>query len=360
MSQNAASQTSTRRLAVVLFNLGGPDGPKAVRPFLFNLFNDPAIISLPAPARTLLAALISFSRERTAQANYALMGGGSPLLPETQAQARALEARLATELRGAKNGGAEIRVFIAMRYWSPASDETAREVAAFAPDDVVLLPLYPQFSTTTTASSLKAWAEAYTGPGRSRAVCCYPEAEGFIQAHARRIEAAWAAAGTPGPARLLFSAHGLPEKVVAGGDPYQAQIEATAAAIAERLGADWAGDWDWRICYQSRVGPLKWLGPSTPEAIEAAAREGRGVVVTPVAFVSEHVETLVELDHEYRKLAAEVGCPFYVRAPALGVEPQFIEALARVVIGALRREGGVCSADGGRWCERRWRACPAT
>ena len=142
---------------------------------------------------------------------------------------------------------------------------------------------------------------------------------------------------------------------MAGGDPYQAQIEATAAAIAARLGADW----DWRICYQSRVGPLKWLGPSTPEAIEAAAREGRGVVVTPVAFVSEHVETLVELDHEYRKLALEAGCPFYVRAPALGTEPQFIEALARLVVQALRREGGVCSADGGRWCERRWRACPA-
>jgi ferrochelatase len=349
-TETAKSRTSSRRLAVVLFNLGGPDSLKAVRPFLFNLFNDPAIIALPSLARTALATLISFSRERTAQANYALMGGASPLLPETQAQAQALEERLAAELPGADS-----RVFIAMRYWSPASDETARRVAAFAPDDVVLLPLYPQFSTTTTRSSIKAWADAYTGPGRSRAVCCYPDAEGLIQAHARRIEAAWAAAGKPGPARLLFSAHGLPEKVVAGGDPYQAQIEATAAAIAARLGADW----DWRICYQSRVGPLKWLGPSTPEAIEAAAREGRGVVVTPVAFVSEHVETLVELDHEYRKLASEAGCPFYVRAPALGTEPRFIEALARIVVQALRREDGVCSGDGGRWCERRWRACPA-
>ena len=339
-----------RRLAVVLFNLGGPDSLKAVRPFLFNLFNDPAIITLPAPARTPLAALISLARERLAQANYALMGGASPLLPETQAQARALEERLAGEL-----SGAESRVFVAMRYWAPLSEETAREVAAFAPDDVVLLPLYPQFSTTTTRSSMKAWADAYTGPGRSRTVCCYPEAEGLIQAHARRVEAAWAAAGKPGPARLLFSAHGLPEKVVAGGDPYQAQIEATAAGIAERLGADW----DWRICYQSRVGPLKWLGPSTPEAIEAAARDGRGVVVTPVAFVSEHVETLVELDHEYRKLAEAAGCPFYVRVPALGTEPRFIEALAGAAVQALRREGGVCAADGGRWCERRWRACPA-
>lgn len=340
----------SRRLAVVLFNLGGPDSLKAVRPFLFNLFNDPAILGLPAPARTALAALIAFSRNRTAQANYALMGGASPLLAETEAQARALEQRLAVELNGA-----ESRVFIAMRYWSPLTAETARAVAAFAPDEVVLLPLYPQFSTTTTRSSLKAWAEAYKGPGRTRAICCYPETEGFIQAHARRIETAWAAAGKPGPARLLFSAHGLPEKVVAGGDPYQAQIEATAAAVAERLGAEW----DWRICYQSRVGPLKWLGPSTPEAIAEAAGEGRGVVVTPVAFVSEHVETLVELDHEYRKLASDAGCPFYLRVPALGTDPRFIEALARLVVHSLRRERGACSADGGRWCERRWRACPA-
>jgi ferrochelatase len=277
------------------------------------------------------------------------MGGASPLLPETKAQARALEERLKVEL-----ATADARVFIAMRYWTPTSDQTAAEVAAFAPDDVVLLPLYPQFSTTTTRSSLGAWAKAYRGPGRVRAVCCYPETEGFVQAHARRIEAAWEAAGRPGPARLLFSAHGLPEKVVAGGDPYQAQIEATAAAVAERLGADW----DWRVCYQSRVGPLKWLGPSTPEAIAAAAKDGRGAVVAPIAFVSEHVETLVELDHDYAQLAKDVGCPFYVRVPALGTEPLFIEALGRVIVQALRREGGAASADGGRWCERKWRACP--
>jgi ferrochelatase len=154
---------------------------------------------------------------------------------------------------------------------------------------------------------------------------------------------------------LLVSAHGLPEKVVAAGDPYQVQVEATAAAVAERLGHGW----DWRICYQSRVGPLKRLGPSTPEAIEAAARDGRGVVVAPIAFVSEHVETLVELDHEYRTLAVEKGCPFYIRVPALGTEPLFIDALGRLVVHALRRECGAASADGGRWCERSWRGCPA-
>lgn len=339
-----------RRLAVVLFNLGGPDGPEAVRPFLFNLFNDRAIIDLPAVARTPLAALISTTRTKSATANYALMGGASPLLPETERQAQVLEDRLAVEL-----GGAESRAFVAMRYWNPMSDETAAAVAAFAPDDIVLLPLYPQFSTTTTRSSMEAWAKAYGGPGRVRAVCCYPQAEGFIRAHAERIEAAWSAAGRPGPARLLFSAHGLPEKVIAAGDPYQTQIEATAAAVAERLGASW----DWQVCYQSRVGPLKWIGPSTPEAIEAAANDGRGVVVTPIAFVSEHVETLVELDHEYAALAKAKGCPFFVRAPALGTAPAFIEALGQVVVNALRREQGICSATGGRWCDRKWKGCPA-
>jgi ferrochelatase len=340
-----------RRVAVVLFNLGGPDGPAAVRPFLFNLFNDPAIIQAPGLVRTGLAALISTTRAKSARANYARMGGGSPLLPESRAQAEALAGRLLQEA-----GDLEVGVFIAMRYWRPFSADTAAEVAAFAPDDVVLLPLYPQFSTTTTASSLKAWTEAYRGPGRTRTVCCYPELDGFIEAHARRIQAAWDAAGRPGPMRLLFSAHGLPEKIIAGGDPYQVQVEATAAAVAARLGEGW----DWQVCYQSRVGPLKWLGPSTPEALAAAGAEGLGVVVTPIAFVSEHIETLVELDHEYAELAKTVGCPFYVRAPALGTEPAFIDALARLVVRTLGREGAnIQAASGGRWCGRDRAACPA-
>ena len=173
---------SRRRLAVVLFNLGGPDGPKAVRPFLFNLFNDPAIITLPGPARLALASLISTTRAKSARANYARMGGGSPLLPETRAQAAALQVRLE-----AAQPELETRVFVAMRYWAPDSRETAAAVKAFAPDEIVLLPLYPQFSSTTTASSLAAWRKVYDGPGTSRAVCCYPLAEDFIVAHARKI-----------------------------------------------------------------------------------------------------------------------------------------------------------------------------
>ena len=338
------------KLAVVLFNLGGPDGPDAVEPFLANLFSDPAIIPLPGLVRGPLARLIARRRKTSAQANYALMGGGSPLLPETEKQARALEAVLNASL-----AQTEARVFIAMRYWRPLTEQVAREVEAFAPDEIVLLPLYPQFSTTTTASSLKAWREAYKGPGRSRAVCCYPTADGLVDAHAEAILEAWEAAGRPEPVRLLFSAHGLPEKVIRGGDPYQSQVEATAAAVAARLGGAFP---DWKVCYQSRVGPMKWVGPSTVEAITEAIADGVGVVISPIAFVSEHVETLVELDHEYADLAKTSGCRTYVRAPALGVRPAFVEALAGAVEIALGRTTMIESLDGGRWCDARFGQCP--
>jgi ferrochelatase len=316
-----------RKIAVVLFNLGGPDGQDSVRPFLFNLFRDKAIIGLPALARYPIAALIATTRTKLAQENYALMGGGSPLLPETEKQARALEADLA-----ARFPDAETRCFIAMRYWKPLTNETAKAVKAFAPDEIVLLPLYPQYSTTTTGSSLKAWKKAYRkGPGRISTILSYPTDEALIQVHADLIKAAYDKAGRPGPARLLFSAHGLPEKVILGGDPYQQQIEATAAAVAAKLGEGW----DWRVTYQSRVGPMKWIGPSTEDEIHDASKQGLALVVTPIAFVSEHIETLVELDHEYREVAFEAGCPVYVRVPALGVTPDFIGGLGRLVETAV-------------------------
>jgi len=339
----------SRRIAVVLFNLGGPDGPAAVKPFLFNLFNDPAIIDLPAIARTPLARLIAGRREKAAQANYAIMGGASPLLPETRKQANALEAALAAALPNDA-----VRCFIAMRYWHPMTAETAKAVEAFAPDEIILLPLYPQFSTTTTASSLKAWGETYRGPGQTRAVCCYPKAEGFLDGYAALIEQAWQAAGRPSPVRVLFSAHGLPEKVVRGGDPYQAQVEATSAALAGRL----SELTDWKISYQSRVGPMKWLGPATDEAIVEASKEGLALVVAPIAFVSEHIETLVELDHEYAALAEANGCPAYVRVPALGVDGAFIGSLAKITLEALQRPGGTC--PGSAFACRGWSKCPRT
>lgn len=341
--------TGGRKIAVVLFNLGGPDGQDDVKPFLFNLFNDPAIIGLPGLLRTPLARLISSRREKSAQANYALMGGGSPLLPGTEAQARALETALSAALPGV-----QARAFVCMRYWRPLTEETARRVAEFSPDEIVLLPLYPQFSTTTTESSLKLWNATYRGPGRSRTVCCWPVAEGWIEAQAEGIAARLAEAGDR-PVRVLMSAHGIPEKLVSGkGDPYQEQVEATCAALAARLDLGPRGD-RWDVCYQSRVGPLKWLGPSTPEAIDKAAADGVGVILTPVAFVSEHIETLVELDVEYAELAHEKGIAPYLRVPAVGTAPDFVQTLAEATVQALGRAG---TAPFGPGCRGDWKACP--
>ena len=340
-----------RKIAVVLFNLGGPDNPKAVVPFLFNLFRDPAIIRLPATVRLPLAALIAVTRGKSARANYERMGGASPLPQETDRQARALEASLANALPGD-----EIKVFVAMRYWKPMSDVVAGLVALFAPDELVLLPLYPQFSTTTTGSSLEAWNKAYKGTGTSHTVCCYPDVADFARAHAVMIRQSWEKAGKPDGLRLLFSAHGLPQSIVDSGDPYEMQVQKTCAAVIEQLGPNGLGqNWDWRICYQSRVGRLKWLGPYAEQALKTAAEDGRGVIITPIAFVSEHVETLVEMDHEYALLAERVGVQSYVRVPALSIDTDFINALTQAATKALEKTG-ICPAGSG--CGNSWKGCP--
>ena len=335
---NLRAMTS-RRVAIVLFNLGGPDKQEAVKPFLFNLFNDNAIIRLPQPFRFLLAKLISGSREKLAKANYALMGGGSPILPETMKQAEALEVAVA-----ARVSNVTFKCFPAMRYWKPFTRDAAKAAEAWGATDAILLPLYPQFSTTTTASSLKAWREASTLPAST--ICCYPAGAQFAQAHADAILKTWRDAGSPERPRLLFSAHGLPQSVVDRGDPYQWQVEQSVAAVWKLL----PSDWEMRICYQSRVGPMKWIGPSTEEEIHGAGTDGVGVIVSPIAFVSEHVETLVELDIEYGELAKRLQLPFYLRAPALGADPRFIDALADLVQRALAAPGKVQSESGGRLC----------
>jgi ferrochelatase len=330
---------TSRRVAIILFNLGGPDKQGAVRPFLFNLFNDKAIIGLPQPFRFLLAKLISGSREQLAKANYALMGGGSPILPETVKQADALDAAIAKRV-----SNVTFKCFPAMRYWDPFTKDVAKAVETWGATDVILLPLYPQFSTTTTGSSLKAWREASSLPAST--ICCYPAGAQFAQAHADAILKTWREAGSPPRPRLLFSAHGLPQRVVDRGDPYQWQVEQGVAAVWKLL----PSDWEMRICYQSRVGPMKWIGPSTEEEIRNAGADGVGLIVSPIAFVSEHVETLVELDIEYGHLAKSQQLPFYLRTPALGADPRFIDALADLVERALAAPGKVQSETGGRLC----------
>lgn len=337
---------TSRRVAIVLFNLGGPDNQAAVRPFLFNLFNDKAIIGAPQPLRFLIAQMISRARAKGARANYALMGGGSPILSETRKQAAALEAAMARRV-----GNVTFKCFIAMRYWKPLVKEAAKAAETWGATDAVLLPLYPQFSSTTTASSLREWRRVSKLP--SATVCCYPASAGLAASHAQAILEVWREAGSPEKPRVLFSAHGLPQRVIDRGDPYQWQVERTAAAVRALLPADW----DARICYQSRVGPLKWTTPTTEQEIRAAAASGAGVIVTPIAFVSEHVETLVELDIEYAQLAKRLGAPYYLRAPALGCEPRFIDALADLAERALSAPGKVGSENGDRLCPGRWSLC---
>lgn len=322
------------RTAVVLFNLGGPDTPEAVRPFLFNLFSDKAIIRLPGPLRWFVATMISRRRAPLAAEIYRKLGGGSPLLANTEAQARALEAVL----------GDGYRCFIAMRYWHPRAAATAREVASWRPDEIVLLPLYPQYSTTTSASSLAEWPDLGIP---TRRICCWPREPGFIGAIASRV----AAALVEHPkARVLFSAHGLPERTVKGGDPYQWQVEETAAAIVARVGHAF----DHVICYQSRVGPLRWIGPYTDAEIARAGADKVAAIVVPIAFISEHSETLVELDIEYRHLAERSGVPVYERLPTVGIDPSFIEGLAALVRGAA---APLQSGEGGRICAKEFGCC---
>jgi ferrochelatase len=334
------------RTAVVIFNLGGPDSLEAVQPFLFNLFNDPLIIRQPGPIRWLIAKLISSRRAPIAREIYQHIGGRSPILEETQRQADALQDALGDE--------SEYRVFIGMRYWKPFAQDCAAEVKEYGPDRTILLPLYPQFSTSTTQSFQEVWSKVAAQNGLTcplSTICCYPTEAGFIDAMVELTRSSLAKV-TQKPNRVLFSAHGLPQKFVAAGDPYQAQVEMTVAAIVDRLEIP---DLDYVICYQSRVGPVEWLRPYTDDEIKRAGADGLSLTVIPVAFVSEHSETLVELDIEYGKLAKEVGVPEYIRSPTVGVNQRFIDGLAGLVKSA--ETSGVASATGQKICPDGFGAC---
>jgi protoporphyrin/coproporphyrin ferrochelatase len=338
------------KLAVVLLNLGGPDSPEAITPFLRNLFSDPAIISLPEIARLPLAWFLANRRATQARDIYSKIGGASPIRRLTEEQAQALEGEL-------RKTNEEARVFVAMRYWHPMSDETVRKVKEFGPEEIVVLPLYPQFSSTTTGSSFAAWREAAQRHGlkvRTHAVCCYPIHYLFVSAHLALLRRALDEFSVDEPVRILFSAHGLPERIVAAGDPYQFQIEQSVAAVVSALARPAV---EWRVSYQSKVGPLKWIGPSTEDEVRAAGAEKRALVVVPIAFVSEHSETLVELDMDYANLAAESGVPRYVRVPALGVQSDYSKALAELVGKAIER-GGLTAGTGGRICPAEFGRCP--
>jgi ferrochelatase len=336
------------RTAVVLFNLGGPDSLEAVEPFLRNLFSDPAIIDLPKFLRTPIARFAAKRRAPVAREIYAKLGGSSPINEETRKQASALEAELAAR-------GIEAKAFVAMRCWRPLISDAAREVVAWSPDKIVLLPLYPQYSTTTTGSSFTEWDRMLSAVGLkapTTGICCYPASEGFIAAIAALVQDTLTRRKQDVDYRVLFSAHGLPKRTVSRGDPYRWQTEQTAQALVERLGTT---SLDWRLTYQSRVGPLEWIGPSTDSEIRNAAREGRGIVIVPIAFVSEHSETLVELDIEYAKLARDCGAPDFLRVQTVGVHSRFIGGLADLVARAVGQPAGL---DGPRRCPTGCARCP--
>jgi len=334
------------KTAIILFNLGGPDTQEAVKPFLFNLFNDRAIIRLPQPLRLFIATMISRKREKTAQAIYAQIGGGSPILANTKKQAEALEQQLG------------MKCFIAMRYWHPFVEDVVNEVKNYAPDRLVLLPLYPQFSTTTTGSSFSSWHKAARQAGLSvpsGSICCYPDEAGFIESLAAKIRRAYDTAQQQGTPRLLFSAHGLPEKIVKAGDPYPDHCQKTVEALRAALKIDGL---DSVLCYQSRVGPLTWIGPATDDEIRKAGADKVPVVVAPIAFVSEHSETLVEIDKEYRHLASQSGVPFYAYTGTVDADPAFISGLAGLVRKSLGGDKACVSGSGSRICDRAICACP--
>ncbi|MDR3423805.1 MAG: ferrochelatase [Alphaproteobacteria bacterium] len=322
-----------KKIAVILLNLGGPDSQKSVQNFLFNLFYDPAIIPLPSLFRFPLAKFLSSRRAPTSRAIYAKLGGSSPILKNTQAQAQALEKTL-----NETPSDTQYKIFIAMRYGPPFADETAIAVKEYAPDDIILLSLYPQFSYVTTQSSIFDWQRAAKKQRlklKITAICNYPEEKGFIQTLSASISHAYEEALPFGKPRLLLSAHGLPEANVKAGDPYPAQCLKTAIAVQKELAID---DLDSVLCFQSRVGRQKWITPSTESEIYRAGQDKVPVIIAPISFVSDHAETLVEIDIDYRAWAQRCGVPFFTRVPTVGTAPAFISGLAQMLREAVARE----------------------
>jgi len=316
-------------VGVVLFQLGGPDSGEAVEPFLFNLFNDPDIIDFPLAsiARRPLARLIARARARHVRRHYDEIGGGSPLAEYTRRQAAALEQ----ELRQTTDA----RVVVAMRYWHPFTDEAIAELERFGHSRLVLLPLYPQYSRTTTGSSLHEWDRRFRSQRwrpEIHVVRDYHADPGFIEALAVRVEESLAGFEQPRDLDLVFSAHSLPVSVVEAGDPYQGQVERTVELVCARIG--WRGQR--HLCYQSKVGTSRWLAPSLHQTIEGlAAARRRRLLVVPVSFVSDHVETLHEIAIEHRAQALRLGIEDYRMMPGLNDSPRFIAALAGLVKRAV-------------------------
>jgi protoporphyrin/coproporphyrin ferrochelatase len=320
----------TRRLGVVLFQLGGPDTPQAIEPFLFNLFCDPDIIDFPFAriGRKPLAKLISTTRAKKVQHHYAAIGGASPIRRFTEQQADALQQRL-------RDHGIDAHCFVAMRYWHPFTSEAVEQLRAANCDEVVLLPLYPQYSSTTTGSSLNEFRRLFHDDSPVQAIEAFYRHPLYLDALVEKIDEALARFPESASPEIVFSAHSVPVSVIEKGDPYQRQIEETVELVMQR------GRWPYRhrLCYQSKVGASKWLQPSLHRTIrDLGAERAREVCVVPIAFVSDHVETLGEIDHEAREEAAEFGIQQFEMTSGLNDSPAFIAALADLVSTAIGKD----------------------
>jgi ferrochelatase len=316
-----------RRVGIVLFQLGGPDTLEAIEPFLYNLFCDPDIIDFPFAriGRKPLAKLISTTRARKVQHHYSVIGGGSPIRRFTEQQARALQTRL-------NDSGIDARCFVAMRYWHPFTAEAIAQLQAADCDEIVLVPLYPHYSSTTTGSSLNEWNRLYRGDLTVHTVDAFYRNDLYLEAIVEKIEEALARFCDPERPEIVFSAHSVPLSVIERGDPYQRQIEETVGILMRRGG--WTNHH--RLCYQSKVGASKWLQPSLHRALKDLSEEKvREVCIVPISFVSDHVETLGEIDHEAREEAAELGIEKFEMTSGLNDSPMFIAALAELVATTL-------------------------
>ena len=323
-----------KHIGIVLFQLGGPDTLEAVRPFLYRLFCDPDIIPLGllgGLVRKPLAWYIARRRSGFVAHHYADIGGGSPIRKLTERQARALETALAPHM--------EPHIAIAMRYWHPLTEEAVREIRSAPLDDLVLLPLYPQYSFATTGSSLKEWSRCYQPerpPLPLHVIEHFYNHPGYIDAVCDRIALSLTHFDRPGDVHLVFSAHGLPKRLIDQGDPYQRQIEATTRLVMEHASAWGFASNPHTLCYQSKVGRQQWIEPSLTETLDRLARSGiRHMLVIPIAFVTEHIETLHEINIEAREEVQKLGVEQFEVTPALGDSPRFIECLADLVLRSL-------------------------
>lgn len=339
------------KTAIIIFNLGGPDKLENVKPFLYNLFNDPMILRLPAPFRQMLAWFISTRREKTAQEIYKEIDGKSPILENTQLQADKLSQMM----------GDGYQVYIGMRYWHPMFEQVMQKIKQDQPEKIILLPLYPQFSTTTTGSVFRIWDQLVKKIKLdipTIKLCCYPIEQNFIQAVAVKTLKKLEEVKNKDQVRILFSAHGLPKKIVDQGDSYCWQVNQSAEKIIEILRKKSDIPFEPLVSYQSKVGPLEWTKPYTEEEIVRAGKEKKSLIIVPIAFVSEHSETLVELDIEYKEVADEAGVEEYLRVDTVGDDEAYIQGLKELILSVEKKSANLYSLSYDRICPDQFGDCP--